>query len=84
MTIVANNYKGFSLFTDIEDSVLRIRNRAVVLANIAESNTKNRLISPKGAALVLGYTSKIPKEEIGDVTEAFKTEMNNRGFRLVA
>jgi hypothetical protein len=78
-----NMYKGFSLFNDIEDAVPRLRNRAVVLANIAEDNTKNRLISPKGAGLVLGYTAKLPKEDVLDVTEAFKNEMIRRGFKLV-
>lgn len=78
-----NTYKGFSLFNDIEDAVLRLRNRAVVLANIAEDNTNNRLISPKGAGLVLGYTSKLPKEDVASVTESFKNEMIRRGFKLV-
>lgn len=78
-----NTYKGFSLFNDIEDKALRIRNRAVVLANIAEANVKDRLINAKGAGLVLGYTSRIPKEEVGDVTERFKQEMIQRGFKLV-
>lgn len=78
-----NTYKGFSLFNDIEDAVLRLRNRAVVLANIAEDNTKDRLISPKGAGLVLGYTSKLPKEDVASVTESFKNEMIRRGFKLV-
>lgn len=78
-----NTYKGFSLFNDIEDAVLRLRNRAVVLANIAEDNTKDRLISPKGAGLVLGYTSKLPKGDVASVTESFKNEMIRRGFKLV-
>lgn len=78
-----NTYKGFSLFNDIEDAVLRLRNRAVVLANIAEDNTKDRLISPKGAGLVLGYTSKLPKEDVASVTESFKNEMIRRVFKLV-
>lgn len=78
-----NTYKGFSLFNDVEDKNLRIRNRAVVLANIAEANVKDRLISVKGASLVLGYTSRLPKDEVGDVTERFKVEMIQRGFKLV-
>lgn len=78
-----NTYKGFSLFNDIEDAVLRLRNRAVVFANIAEDNTKDLLISPKGAGLVLGYTSKLPKEDVASVTESFKNEMIRRGFKLV-
>lgn len=75
-----NNYKGFSLFNDIEDEVLRNRNRAVVLANISEDNTKNKKITPKGAALVLGYFSQIPAEDRADTTERYKINMQQRGF----
>ena len=78
-----NEFRGFSLFNDVQDKALRIRNRAVVLANIAEANVKDRLISAKGAGLVLGYTSRIPKDEVQDVTERFKSEMIQRGFKLV-
>ena len=73
-------YKGFSLFFDIEDSSLRSRNQAVVLANMAESNSKNRKISPNGAGLIIGYFDKIPKEERETVYDNFVVEMKARGF----
>lgn len=79
-----NTYKGFELFNDIEDFVLRTRNRAVVLANIAEDNAKNRLISPKGASLILGYFQQVPVEEREDVKIKFTTVMAERGFKLAA
>lgn len=75
-------YKGFELFNDIEDMALRTRNRAVVLANLAEDNTKNRLISAKGASLILGYFMSIPQEERKDVSDEFAKTMQARGFRL--
>ena len=81
--IEVNNYKGFSLFNDIEDKTLRLRNRACILANIAETNVRNKLISPKGAALVLGYVSRILPEDRGDLTNRFKEVMIERGFKLV-
>lgn len=73
-------YKGFSLFFDIEDSELRSRNQAVVLANMAESNSKNRKISPNGAGLIIGYFDRIPKEERKTVYDKFVSEMKTRGF----
>ena len=77
-----NEFKGWSLFKDIEDNVLRTRNRAVVLANIAEDNTQKRLISPKGAALILGYFSRIPDNERLGVKERFSETMIERGYNL--
>ncbi len=78
-----DNYKGFSTFNDIPDETLRTRNRAIILANIAESNVRNRLISPKGAGLILGYMSRILPTERASVTEKFKSVMLERGFKLV-
>lgn len=78
-----NNYKGFELFNDIEDDTLRTRNRAVVLANIAEDHTKDRRINTKGAALILGYFGAIPNEERKAVKDKFVNDMQQRGFALV-
>lgn len=77
-------YKGFNLFNDIEDYALKTRNRAVVLANLASDNSKSALISPKGAALILGYFQQIPEDERQDVKKAFSEAMISRGFRLTA
>lgn len=77
-------YKGFSLFFDIEDTVLRSRNQAVVLANMAESNSKNRRITPNGAGLIIGYFDKIPKEERKSVYDKFVVEMKARGFEYAS
>lgn len=74
------NYKGFELFEDIEDEALRNRNRAVVLSNIAEDHTRNRLVSPKGASLMLGYFQAIPQEERKVVRDLFESNMKERGY----
>jgi hypothetical protein len=79
-----NDYKGFCLFNDVEDDALRIRNRAVVLSNIAESNIKDKRINTKGVALILGYFNQIPMEERNHVKDKFKADMISRGFALVA
>jgi hypothetical protein len=79
-----STYKGFELFNDIADYVLKTRNRAVVLANIAEDNSKSRLINAKGASLILGYFQQVPADEREDVKNKFASVMAERGFRLVA
>lgn len=82
--LMQNEFKGFSLFSDIEDVNLRTRNRAVVLANMAEDNkTPDKRITPKGVALMLGYFSLIPNEERNDCNAKFAQEMNDRGFAIV-
>jgi hypothetical protein len=77
-------FKGFELFNDITDLTLRTRNQAVVLANIAADNSKAGLITPKGAALILGYFQHIAMEERAIVKDKFKLYMNERGFKLAA
>lgn len=79
-----NNYKGFDLFNDVEDQELKTRNRAVVLANIAENHIKDRRINAKGISLVLGYFNQIPMHEREIVKDRFKADMISRGFALVA
>lgn len=78
-----NNYKGFSLFSDIADAALRTRNRAVVLANIAEDNMENKRINMKGAGLIIGYFNTLPMHERNGVKDAFSENMQARGFALV-
>jgi hypothetical protein len=81
---VENNFKGFSLFNDVEDTALRARNRAIVLANISEDHrTKESRINVKGVALIMGYFGNIPKEERKEVSSLYVEEMNKRGFAIV-
>lgn len=76
-----NEYKGFSLFNEIQDADLRTRNRAVILANITEDNlTPNKRVTPKGAVLVLGYFTCIPDEEKEAAQKAYLRTMQERGF----
>jgi hypothetical protein len=77
-------FKGFELFNDIEDRELRTRNQAVVLTNISEDNSRNRLISPKGVALILGYFQQIFEGDRDIVKTKYKDQMNQRGFKIVA
>ena len=84
MTNKRDDFRGFSLFSDIEDYVLRVRNRAVVLTNMAEDNSQSSLINAKGVALILGYFQQVPEDEREDLTAKFKTTMAERGFRITA
>jgi len=80
-----NEYKGFSLFNDVEDGVLRTYNRARILANIAEDYTnKYKRISAGGAGLIIGYFSKVPDNERKEVKEKFADIMKGNGYALVA
>lgn len=79
-----STYKGFELFNDITDVILRTRNRAVVLANIAENNCKNRLVNANGASLIIGYFQNVPPEDRNAVKIKFAEVMQERGFYLTA
>lgn len=79
-----NNYKGYSLFNDIEDEDLRTRNRAVVLTNLSEDNSKNGKIKPQAAGTILGYFNQIPEHERGPVAAEYVKQMQLRGFKYGA
>ena len=77
---VSDNYKNYDLFNDIQDVELRNRNRAVVLANIAEDHTRSGFMSPRGATLVIGYFNEIPDADKQDVQRRFQQNMKERGY----
>ena len=79
-----NNYKGFSLFNDIEDETLRDRNRGVTMANIVEMNYDNKAkkITPKGASLVIGYFNQIALEQRKQVSLVFERFLKERGLAV--
>jgi hypothetical protein len=81
-----NEFKSYSLFNDIEDTNLRNRNRAVVLANIAEDNTdrNTKRINVKGSTLILGYFNCVAEDDRSEVMTKFADNMKQRGFALVA
>lgn len=86
MTQKYNDFKTYSLFNDIDDVELRNRNRACVLANIAQDHTdrKSKRVSVKGANLILGYFANILEADREDVKDRFAENMKQRGFLLVA
>lgn len=79
-----NEFKGYTLFNDIDDAALRNRNRAVIMANIAEFHTKGKKITPKGASILVGYFNAVPKDERLTVHEQFAQNMKERGYATAA
>lgn len=79
-----DNFKGFSLFNDVEDVSLQTQNRARVLFNIAEDHIKSKRINQKGVALILGYFNCIPEEDRLSVQTRFKDLMLKNGFIMEA
>ena len=75
-----NNYKTLLLFSDIEDSALRTRNRAVIMANVSEQHTKKNKLTVQGVALVLGYFNAVPEDERKDLYSAYESQMKERGY----
>ena len=69
------------MFTDIKDSALKARNRAIVMANIFEDNAEGDNISTKGAALLFGYFKNVPAIEKATTFEAFQINMTERGYQ---
>lgn len=80
----AINYKGYSLFNDVEPSRIRIANQAVVMANIYEDNCVGSVINKQGALTVLGYFNKIPNDDKKEVKKNFERIMEERGFMEVS
>ena len=80
-----NEYKGFSLFNDVEDTALRTFNRARILVNIAEDYTnKHKRISAGGAGLIIGYFNQVPLAERTVVKNKFAELMQGNGYALTA
>jgi hypothetical protein len=82
MTKQINEYRGFSLFNDVDDSTLRMKNRATVMTNIAESGAKEGKISPGAMGLLLGYFGNILGTERKDTMIEFISKMKEKGFEL--
>lgn len=76
---MTQQFQGFDLFND-QDDALRTRNRACVLSNIFQDNSKDAKLTPKGLKLVLGYFQQIPADERKTVEQAFTEQMKQRGF----
>ena len=71
---------NYETFDHIKDSILRARNRAIVMANIFVDNSKGNDITTEGAAKLFQYFEQLPKTDIIMTFEAFKINMTDRGY----
>lgn len=78
-SVEVNEYRGYSLFKDVEDVELRDRNRAQVLWNIFESNSENGNATVKGMAYLVGYTNQIPEAERRPMITQFTLMLHQGG-----
>jgi hypothetical protein len=53
----------YSTFDDIEDATLRNRNRAVVMNNMLEFNSRDGKVTDKGRMMLQNYFDMIPLSE---------------------
>lgn len=75
------NYKGISLFTDVEDILLRDNNRAIVMVNIFEDNmNKHKRITQEGLFKLVSYFKALPAEERKVAYDLFSFELAHRGL----
>lgn len=79
-----NEFRGFSLFNDVEDDVLRTYNRARILVNMMEDHQGidpdgNKGVKAVGAVLIMGYFMQIPPEERAAVRAEAEVILNKRG-----
>lgn len=73
--------KGYSLFDDVQDRRLRIRNQAIVLANIFEDNMLGMSINKRGTELTLAYFQSVKDEDKQAVYTRYAEVMGERGFK---
>lgn len=76
------SFKNFPLFNEIEDSSLRKRNQAVIMANILEDSFVAGKCSAKGASLIMGYMNNIPNQDRKEVLKEFMEQTKQRGFQV--
>ena len=73
-------------FDKVENSVIRRRNQAMIMANLFEDNipNKKKVTSARGAALVIAYFLKVPNADKAKTYENYRSIMEDRGFKEVA
>ena len=82
MSNEANEYRGYSLFNDVEDKELRNYNRGQVMANIALSNQKGDSVSAVAANDLFNYFNLIDASEREEVLANFRKRMEEEGYAV--
>lgn len=79
---MSNEYKGYSLFNDVEDKELQAYNRGNIMAVIAIDNQKNGKLNVAATKDLVGYFNQIPSEERGAVYKHMADKLNAEGYRV--
>lgn len=79
-----SNFKGYSLFTELESTTLRAYNRARLMVSMMEDNVDKvtKRVTPKGAHLVLQYFEQIPENERVDATKQVELIFQKKGINV--
>lgn len=77
-----NDFKGFGLFSDVDDKKAQTSNRARMLLNIVEDNQSKGKFNMKAVALSTGYIRSIPPEDQRAVLNEFVEQMKKKGYEL--
>lgn len=79
-----NNFKGFSLFNEVEDSTMRAYNRARLMVSMMEDNVDKvtKKVTAKGSHLVLQYFAQIPENERVDATKQVELIFQKKGINV--
>ena len=75
-----DNYMGYNLFLEVEDTESRDRNRGQVMLNIFEDHCQDRRVGPAGMVAILGYFKGIPADERMAALEQFKAMTTKAGY----
>jgi hypothetical protein len=77
-----SEYRGSSLFIDIEDATLRNNNRGAVLANMIEDGMSGTKIRHSATGDVIGYFANIPTEDRKEVLGCMETKLKERNITI--
>lgn len=58
-----NEFKGYSLFNDVEDKEVQTYNRARIMVNIMEDHAVGKNVSGAGLLVSMGYFQSLPPED---------------------
>lgn len=64
---MVNEYKGRSLFLDVEDRDIRIQNQAAVLSNIICENSADKVTLRSGLKVYQGYFSMVFPDDRAEI-----------------
>jgi hypothetical protein len=78
-----SEYRGSSLFNDIEDATLRNHNRGAILANMVEDGMNGSKIKHSATADVIGYFANIPEEDRKDSLDAMEAQLKERNIKVM-